>query len=406
MNKVSLISSLLIIFFVTNLIGQVDSEWRGPDRDGIYSGEKLLKKWPAEGPKVLWSFENLGEGYSSAAVTKDRVYATGMTDAKGYLYAFDLKGKLLWKNEYGREWAESYPGARTTPTVVGDRIYLMSAFAEVICLDTNGKNIWSVDLIAKYDARNLRWGFTESLLVDGDRVFCTPGAANAMFMALNRHTGELIWKTKGNGEKSAYCSPRIVKHGSKRIILTMTAESVVGIDAASGEFLWEAEHETKYDINPNTPLYKDGYVCTTSGYGTTGTQMFKLSADGKKINRVWINEAPDVHFGGLVLIDGYLYGSGHREKGWHCLDWKTGKVQYTSNEIGRKGNIIYADGMIYCYSEKGHVAVVKPGPKKFDVVSSFKLEKGSGEDWAHSVIKDGRLYVRHGNVLMVYAISR
>ena len=406
MRKVSILSSMLVVFFITNLIGQIDSQWRGPERDGIYPGEKLLKKWPADGPKVLWSFESLGDGYSSAAVTKDRVYATGMLDDTGYLFAFDFKGKLLWKSAYGREWTENYEGARTTPTIAGSKIYLMSAFGEVFCFDTKGKKLWSVDLMAEYGARNIRWGFTESLLVDGDRVFCTPGASNVMFMALNRHTGKVIWKTKGSGQKSAYCSPCIVKHGSRRIIITMTAEAVAGIDADKGGFLWEAEHKTKYDINPNTPLYKDGYICTSSGYGTTGTQMFKLSADGTKISRVWINEAPDVHHGGLVLADGYLFGSGHDEKGWHCLDWKTGKLQFTSREIGRKGNLIFADGMIYCYSEKGHAALVKPNSKKFEIVSQFKFKKGTGQHWAHSVIKEGRLYMRRGNALVVYDISR
>ncbi len=406
MNKVSLIGILLLIFFLTNLIGQIDSEWRGPNRDGIYPNEKLLQKWPAEGPKILWSFEELGDGFSSAAVTKDRVYITGMSKSTGYLFAFDLTGRLIWKIAYGKEWAESHEGVRTTPTIVGDKIYLMNAYAEVYCFDTNGKKIWSVDLMKNFAARNIRWGFTESLLVDGDRIFCTPGSEDVMFMALNRFTGEIIWKTKGNGETSAYCSPCIVKHGGRRIILTMTAGSVVGIDADSGEFLWEAEHETKYDINPNTPLYKEGFVCTSSGYGTTGTQMFKLSADGRKISRVWINEAPDVHFGGLVLTGGCLYGSGHDKKGWHCLDWKTGKLQFTSKEIGRKGNLIFADGLIYCFREKGDLAIVKPDPKKFDIVSSFKLETGSGPHWAHTVIKDGRWYVRHGNALMVYDISR
>ncbi len=403
--KVLLNISILLILFVSSLTAQADSEWRGPQRDGFYPNEKLLKKWPAEGPKLLWSFEGLGGGYSSAAVTKDRIYITGMVDTTGYLYALDLQGNLLWKSAYGPEWTISHEGVRTTPIVSGDLIYFMSAFAEIFCFDTKGKKVWSLDLMDKFEARNIKWGFTESLLVEGDRVFCTPGSEDVMFMALNKFSGEVIWKIKGNGEMSAYCSPRIVKHGIRRIILTMTEGSVVGIDADSGEFLWQAEHKTKNGCNPNTPLYKDGYVCTSSGYGTTGTQMFKLSADGRKISKVWINEAPDVHFGGLLLVNGYIYGSGHKKKGWHCLDWTSGKLQFTSKEIGGKGNLIYADGMIYCYSEKGDAAIVKPNPQKFDVVSSFKIEKGSGPHWAHLVIKDGRLYVRHGDTLMAYDIS-
>lgn len=405
MKKIIVTFLLLIAVNVLFVFGQVDSQWRGHNRDGIYPGESLLKKWPDAGPKLLWSVHGLGDGYSSAAVTSDRVYITGETGGKGTLFAFNLSGKLLWKSPYGPEWGESHPGARTTPTVVGNRIYLMSAKGQAVCFDTNGKIIWSVDLIKDFKARNLNWGMTESLLVDGNRVFCTPGGRNVMMVALDRHTGKVIWKIKGNGETSGYCSPVIVKHGNRRLILTMTAKSVVGVDADTGEYLWRASHVTDYDVNANTPLYNNGFIFTNSGYGTGG-QMFKLSDDGKSVKLIWSQEELDSQFGAVALVDGYIYGSGHSNRGWHCLDWKTGKVQFTERAIGNKGNIIFSDGMLYCYSERGDMALVKPNPAKFEVVSSFKIEKGSGPHWAHPVIKSGRLYVRHGDALMVYNVSR
>jgi len=385
--------------------GRIDSQWRGPNRDGVYPNESLLKKWPDEGPKLIWSVGELGAGYSSPAVTSDRIYLTGMISGEGFLFAFDREGKLVWKSSYGPEWDGSRPGARTTPTVVDDRIYLMSAEGRAVCFSTDGNKIWSINLMQEFGARNLEWGMTESLLVDGDRVFCAPGGRNVMIAALDRHSGKAIWKIKGTGETSGYCSPCLVKHGERRLLLTMTARSVVGIDADSGEYLWRHSHVTDYVVNANTPLYQDGYLYTVSGYDTGG-QMFELSEDGKSIKRVWSQDTLDSQMGAAVLVDGYIYGSGHQNRGWHCLDWKTGKVRYTAREIGNKGAIIFSDGMLYCYSERGDVALVKPNPQKFEVVSSFQIKKGSGEHWAHPVIKDGRLYIRHGDALIVYHIAK
>ncbi len=398
----------LIMGWLLNLmpvLGQVDSQWRGPNRDGIYPKETLAKQWPEDGPPLVWTAEGLGEGYSSPAVTGGRVYVTGMIKGEGFLYVFDNAGKALWNSSYGREWNGSHPGARTTPTVVGNRIYLMSALGLVVCFDQDGKIVWSKDLIKEFGAKNLQWGMTESLLVEGERVFCTPGGSKAMVAALDRETGKTIWQTNGNGETSGYCSPCLVQHGARKLLITMTAKAVVGLDAETGEYLWQQRHVTDYDVNANTPLVQNGWVFTVSGYGT-GAQMFRLSADGSKTQRIWSQSKLDSQMGAAVLVDGYLYGSGHNNRGWHCLDWKTGSVQYTQRAIGNKGNIVFADGLLYCYSESGEVALVKPDPQEFAVIGSFRLKEGSGPHWAHPVIKSGLLYVRHGEVLKVYDISR
>ncbi len=405
MKRISVGITLLFVGLGCSVaFGQTDAQWRGPNRDGVYPGESLLKTWPEEGPKEMWSVEGLGKGYSSVAVTADRVYLTGMTGGEGFLFAFDTDGKLVWKASYGREWNGSRPGARTTPTVVGNRIYLMSARGQAVCFSTDGKKVWAVDLMAQFGARNLDWGMTESLLVEGDRVFCTPGGRNVTIASLDRHSGKTIWKIKADGETSGYCSPCLVRHGNRRLLLTMTGKSVVGIDADTGKFLWRQSHITDYSVNANTPLYHDGFIYAVSGYGT-GSQMFQLSEDGASVTRVWSQKKLDSQMGAAVLVGGYIYGSGHNNRGWHCLDWKTGKVQYTARKIGNKGAIIFADGMMYCYSESGYVGLVKPNPQEFEVVSSFRVKKGSGEHWAHPVIKDGRLYIRHGDALMVYHIG-
>jgi len=381
-----------------------EAEWRGAERDGIYRGEELLESWPDTGPKLLWAAEGIGEGFSSPTVAGDRVYTTGMVDGTGYLTAFDLDGKQLWQSAYGPEWAKDYPGARTTPTVVADRIYLVSAYGVVVCLDAAGKVAWSADLVAEFGLQSVRWGITESLLVDGDVVYCTPGGPDAGVVALDRHTGKTVWKAKGNGESSAYCSPRLLTHGGRRLVVTMTRSSIVGVDADTGEGLWRHDHVTKYDINPNTPLFHDGQLLSFSGYGT-GAQKLELNSDGTAVEKIWSQPKLDSQMGSAVLIDGFLYGSGHNNRGWHCVDWETGEVEYTANVLGRKGNIAYADGLAYCYSEKGDVGLVRLSPDAFEVVSSFKVVRGSGQHWAHPVVRNGRLYVRHGSVLMVHDIS-
>ena len=401
---------LIWIFILTGFTGsilfsQVDSQWRGPNRDGVYPGETLSKKWPDSGPKLLWSVAGLEEGFSSVALSSKAVYVTGMKGGTGYLFAFSSDGKQLWKKSYGPEWSGQHPGARTTPTIVGDKIYLISGQGNVVCFDEDGKQLWLVDLAKDFGARNIKWGITESLLIDENRLFCTSGGSDVTMAVLDRNTGKTILAMKGNGENSGYCSPVIIKHGNRRLLLTMTARSVVGFDADTGKFLWKHPHVTDYDVNPNTPLYYNGQIFTVSGYGTGG-QMFKLSEDGNSVKRLWAQSKMDSQMGSAMLLNGFIYGSGHKSRGWFCLDWQTGEVQYSSREAGGKGNIIFSDGMLYCYSEKGDVAMVKPNPKKFEIVSSFRLTKGSGPHWAHPVIRDGRLYVRHGEILMVYDIAK
>jgi len=401
-----LVKTRVLLFFLgcSLAFGQVDSQWRGAARDGVYPGERLLKTWPAQGPKAVWSAQALGKGYSSPAVTADRVYVTGLVRGEGILFAYDHSGKRVWQASYGPEWAGSSPGARTTPTVVGDKIYLESAMGQLVCMGTDGKMIWSVNLMSEFGARNIDWGMTESPLVDGDRVFCTPGGPDVLIAALDRQTGKTIWKIRGNGETSGYCSPCLIVHKGRRLLLTMTADAVVGIDPDAGKLLWRQSHVTEYSVNANTALYADGKIYTVSGYGTGG-QLFELTADGMGIKRLWAQSALDSQMGAAVLVDGFIYGSGHNRRGWQCLDWKTGTVQYTARELGNKGAVITAGGMLYLYSESGDVALVRPDPLKFSVVSSFRIKAGSGEHWAHPVIARGRLYIRHGEVLMVYQIA-
>jgi outer membrane protein assembly factor BamB len=396
--------SILLFFIASSVLHATDWQFRGPNRDGIYENENLLKQWPENGPSKVWSARDVGIGFSSPAVTDRAVYVTALIGTEGRLFAFDHRGKKLWAATYGPEWDGGHKGARTTPTVVDDKIYLISGMGQVICLDTMGKILWTVDMMKEFGARNLHWGMAESPLVDGDKIFCTPGGTTAMMAALNRHSGKAIWQTKGNGQLSAYCSPAIIDHNGHRMLVTMMEKAVVAFEPESGDMLWSMPHVTQYDINPNTVLYKNGYLYAFSGYGTGG-QMLKLSSDGKSATKVWSNDVPDSQMAGAVLVNGYIYSSGHKNRGWACVNWASGHVKWQSREYGGKGPIIYADGMLYLYSEKGDVVLVKPNPEKFEPISAFTMNDGSGEHWAHPVIMDGRLYIRHGDVMNVYDIA-
>jgi len=388
-------------------------QWHGPNRDAKSKEAGLLKSWPAGGPKMLWSVNGLGSGFSTVAIADGLIYLTGMIDKKGMLSAIDLQGNLKWQKLYGPEWRRDMPGVRSTPTVDGDYVYIMTGVGTVVCLDAKtGVTKWAVDVLDKFKCKPGSWGIAESLLIDGNNVICTPGGKKATVVALDKKTGKTIWASESLGEKSAYCSPILVKRGNKKLIVTMTAKSVVGIDAENGKVLWQDKFKDYQRrpkaINPVTPIYYDGCIYATSGYDDGGA-MLKLSPDGTKVTRKWVDTALDCHHGGVVLVDGYIYGAnwdGNEAGNWLCLDWDTGKVMYEKEWLGSKGSITYADGMLYCYEEgEGTVALVKASPKGFDIVSSFKVTKGEDEHWGHPVIYNGRLYIRHGDTLMAYNIK-
>ena len=394
-----LISSICYASFSQEVV-----EWRGPNRDGIYNETGLLKKWPDAGPKLLWHYEGLGQGHTSAAVTSKAVFITGMLDGKGNIYALDLSGKLLWKKEYGQEWSESHFGVRSTPLFVKDKLYFMSSFGQLFCLNaSNGSTVWSVDLMKEYGARNITWGMTENLLHDGNVLYCTPGGEDASIIALDINTGKLIWKAKGNGEKSAYCSPMMVKLKNRKLIVTVMQYSIIGFDAANGNQLWKSDFTMRPDVHPNTPIYKNGYLFCTSGYGL-GSKMLKLAGDGSSYTEVWTEPTCDPKIGSVVVLNDKIYGTGDRNRKFFVLDWLTGKEVYQTRNLA-PANIISSEGLLYVYSELGTVNLVEPKPDGINILSSFKVPFGADPHWAHLVIKDKKLYVRHGTSLMVYDIS-
>ncbi len=385
-------------------ISQEATRWRGPSGDGVYAESGLLKQWPDNGPEVLWTYEELGQGHSSAIVSNGSVYTSGMVDGTGFLYKFDLEGNLIYKQAYGPEYTESWYGTRGTPVIVGNKIYLESGHGKLICFnEIDGEIVWSKDLFKDFDGSNITWGVNETPVVDGRIIYATPGGTKYNVVALNRYSGDLIWTSEGLGELSAYCTPLLFNHNGRKILATHTASHLIGLDAASGKVLWSHKQPNKYSVHANTPIYHNGELFYFSGYGKGGGKV-KLSEDGSSISKGWFIKSVDSRMGGAVLLDGYIYTSGDMNREWRCLDWESGKEMYASTDIG-KGVVIYADGMLYCYTEKGELALVKPDPSGFHVVSKTKVTLGSEQHWAHPAIYDGVLYVRHGQALISYKIK-
>ncbi len=402
MKKYSLL--FVILLAGTMIFAQENAQWRGENRDGIYAESGLLKEWPVDGPELLWHFDGLGEGHASAAVTEKMVYTSGTEGENGFVIALDYSGKTIWKTVYGKEWMDSFNGVRSSPMIYNGLVYMMSGFGKVVAMNAvNGNVLWSKDILADFGGENIKWGVTENLVADGDKLFCTPGGPNVSMIALHVKTGELIWKAKSNGEKSAYCSPALIKLPTRNLLVTHTGNSIIGVDAATGELLWSYEHLNQYSIHPNTPLFKDGYLYCFSGYGQGGV-MLNLADDGSSVTKVWKNASLDNQMGGVILFDGKIYGSGQNNREWFCLDWKTGDILYSSKMLGR-GNVIFADGKLYCYADTGDVALIDVSNGSFEKVSSFRVPFGEKQHWAHLVINNKRLYVRHGSSLMVYSIK-
>jgi len=414
---------LALIFPVASTCLGVDwPQFRGPNRDGKSPETGLLKRWPEGGPRLLWSVGGLGIGFSSVAVADGYVYTTGMVgkDKLGVVFAFNLDGHLQWIGPYGPEWSGEHPGTRSTPTVDGDRLYVYSGTGVLVCLDSKtSEQKWALDTLERFNGKNIRWGLSESPLVVDDKVICTPGGEDAALVAVDKMTGDTIWTTKGLSERAAYCSPVLIECTGRRLIVTNVQKSIALVDPDDGNVVCRVPHEKRHDLAAVSPIFKNGLLYVTTGYAREDFpprgMMFKLSSDCTSYELKWTERKLDCHHGGVVLLDGRVHGtnsviygpeSKEKDKGtWYCLELESGEIKYEGKLVG-KGSVIFADGMLYCYGENGKVALVKPTPTGYEMISCFEVTRGSDEHWAHPAISNGRLYIRHGDALMAYDISR
>jgi outer membrane protein assembly factor BamB len=347
------------------------------------------------------------------AVANNKVYVTGIKDtisSVGTLYTFDLKGKLLWQKDYGKDFTSNFHGTRSTPVIVDDLIYIESGMGAVYCLNSlTGEQVWEVDFIRDLGVDSvIQFGYAESVLIDGDNLICVPGGKVNNVVALNRFTGKKVWSSKGFEEPATYNSPIQINHNGQRLIIAMSASSIMGIDAETGEMYWRVEQTQQNKIHANTPHYFNGKLVIASAgrEATSGMVQLKLSDDEKSAEVTWRNKKLTNLMGGLVRIDTCLYGSAYLKNDWQVINWNTGEMMVQNKDLGG-GSIIYADGLFYCYAENdGEIALVSASPEKFEIISKFKVPLGTDQHWARLVIQDGKLYIRHGNALMVYNIKQ
>lgn len=402
--QLQLLLSLLLLLSASCSQQKADiTQWRGPDRDGFYPEKGLMSSWPEGGPELLWEYNDLGKGYTTVAVTEDKIFTSGTFDSTSYIIALDHDGNLLWKKEYGLAWMTNFPGARSTPLIVNDLGYVLSGRGKLVCFQTdNGFTVWTRDLYKDFVAREVRFGMTENLLVDGYKLFCTPGGLKNNIVALHRETGDVLWSSKANMEPSAYCSPRIIEHNGKKMYVTITAQSIVALDPEDGTFLWSHDLQYPHGIHGNTPIYHDGHIFAMNGW-SFGSVMMKINGDNSGVEEVWRSHLFDLEHGDALRFGNNLYGTDYTTRQFACVDWYTGQVKDSMNQFA-PGTLISAEGLIYCYSYLGDVALIRPEPDGFEVISSFETEGLKRDHIAHPVIDRGRLYIRYGNTLRVYDI--
>lgn len=413
MNR-SLVILCIYLFAINGVVAQEISEWRGPGRTGVYDETDLMKQWPENGPELIWSLSDLPKGYSSVSIANNTIFFTGLVDSVDVVIAVGFDGKIKWKKPYGKAWNSSYAFSRCTPTIEGDRMYLSSGYGDVVCMSTlNGDIFWKVKAHDLFEGTYGKWGISESLLVLDDKVIYTPGGEKTTIVALDKRTGQTLWMSESLKDKPSYVSPLLIEQGGKKLIVTLTENNVIGVQPNSGKILWSFNYgvyaggKWNANIQANTPLYHDGRIFITNGYDHKSV-MLNLADDLNAVSIAWIDSVLDVHHGGALLLDGFVYGANwetNRMGRWVCLDWSTGEIKY-EKEWENKGSVISADGMLYCYDEKsGNIALVDATPEDFKIVSTFKVPYGQGPHWSHLVIDDGILYVRHGDALMAYAIK-
>jgi len=403
--KKTFVINLFLVLLVSTINAQENTYWLGPNRDGMYLEKNLLTKWPDGGLNLIWKFDGLGVGYTSASITNDRVYITGTTDSISYLFSLNHQGELQWKKELGKEWTINYPGVRSTPQIYDGLGYILSGRGVIYCFNSvNGDILWTIDLYKQYDGRAVKFGITENFLIEGDKLFCTPGGIDANIIALNRKTGSLIWKSKGVGEESAYCSPRFFEFNGVKYLLTITAKSILALNPENGNVIWSHDLLYPNGIHGNTPIYRDGYIFAMNGWNF-GSVMLKLADDGKSVSEVWRSKLFDLEHGGVVLLGDNIYGADWTTKHFSCVDWKTGVVK-DSVKVISPSSMISAEGLIYCYTYAGEVALVKPLESGFEIISKFKVDGIKRDHISFPVINKGRLYIRYANTLWVYSISK
>ncbi len=390
-------------------------QWQGPERTAVSREKGLLPTWPKDGPALAWKARGIGGGYSTPSVAASRVFGMGYRDNDEIVWALDeASGKELWfarvttanrRIGYGE-------GSRSTPAVDGEFVYALGTAGDLVCLETAaGKEVWRKNLPKDFGGKMMSgWGYSESPLVDGDRLICTPGGKDATLVALNKKTGETIWRAKvPEGDSAAYASAIAAEFDGRKEYVQYLRNGIVGVSAADGKFLWRYNKVANGTANCSTPLYQDGHVFAASAYGVGGglVKLVKDGADGVRAEEVYFTKKMMNQHGGMVVVDGYLYGANGGNEGGYlvCLELKTGKVMWDERKAP-KGSIACADGRLYYRTERGTMLLIESSPKGYVERGRFEQpERSRSNAWPHPVLANGKLYLRDQDVLLCYDVK-
>lgn len=375
--------------------------WRGPNHDGKSSDTGLLKQWPEDGPQLLWKQTGFGKGFATVSLSGDLIYTTGDVEKEELLFAIETDGTVKWKVPVDKSWDTNYAGSRSTPTIDSGKVYVQSVHGAVACFDAiSGKKIWSKDLTSLGGEGGV-WGYTESILIHKDLAIVKAGGYNCI-LAFNKNTGDIVWASTDVSAEPDYSSCVPFTHQGISMIAIGTKAGLFCISADSGKLLWSNDFSAGNLANCPDPAYANGYIFWANGYKKGGICL-KLSVDDGKVSakEVWTTKDMDCHHGGYIIHDGYIYGNHNR--GWSCLELKTGKLMWNEKAVG-KGCLTFADDMLYLLGEGGSAALATCSPAGLEIKGTLKIE-GTRKSWAHPVVFGGRLYLRYADNLYCYNVS-
>lgn len=389
-------------------------QWRGPQRDGVSQETGLLQEWPEAGPKLLWQAKEVGFGYSTPAVVGDRLYLlSNQGNEDEFIRSLKAQdGSLVWSTRIGKvgnpDQRPAYPGARSTPTVDGESLYALGSDGDLVCLETEtGKVRWTKNLRTEFGGVPGEWAYSESPLIDGDVLVCTPGGAAATLVALDKKSGDVIWKCAvPGGDEAAYASVVVAEVGGVKQYVQFLGKALVGVDAKTGRFLWRYERTAEGSpANMPTPVVRNGYVYSAAGRSGGGLVELTAQQGNVKADEVYFTPKLPTSLGGSVLVGDYLYGTTAQVV--VCAEFTTGDVKWTQRGIA-PASVCYADGRLYLHGENGDVALVEATPEGYRETGRFtppnQPDRGKSKAWAYPVVANGRLYIRDLDALWCYDV--
>lgn len=402
------ITVLMLIQNCTSPKNEKISEWRGPNRTGIYEDKNLLSHWPVNGPKLLWVYNGIGNGYGSPSILGDKLIVNGEVDSNSIVSALNLKGELLWKSQNGKEFvgegfSSTYPGARSTPTIVNDLVYVASGKGRIACLETStGHEKWAVDIIKDLGGSENPFGYTESLIVNDSKVYSFVGGAKNNMVAFNGLNGKIEWTSEALKDTFSYCSPILVEFPTRKAIVTHSRRNLYAVDCKNGQPLgayeltgyeWDGEH-------CNSPIYSDEFIYFI-GNDEKGNGAIKLQLlnNGEQLKEIWINKKIHNNFNAFVKVDNNLFTT---VKGNKLISLNTENGEIVDSLNVATGSLIFADNKLICYGMNGDVNLVIANDNRLTKAGTFKVDQGTGHHFSHPVLVNGILYIRHGNSILAY----